>query len=608
MKRSKLSAQPIKMGAVQSRSDTRSAIVGSEKVIGIQLPGQSGKTRKMEEKIAEYMRITRNDNGADDLNIMISSNSKLLVSQTTSRLNSDLGPELGDDSDSINTDSDAEDDGAEYAVLRNGADTWTSSAKREPMELVLDIIDDIVSMIVCCANAARFKKLLKVLERLQQSKHFKRKINIWIDEAHKCIKLLLKSKFNYVIALSKIARVTLVTASWDPIDKYFNIPRIPYEHTHPDVYRSLHECEWRIVEPLVPDDNESVDEAGPFDMSTSAPGYIQQIFNNPELLPIIEAPGKHWLIPGNSRTATHDAICDFLFSRGWAGLKLNGKEKFLTIQLNRMVIEYNKYNERKEEPKDVLARLFREFPELGEVPFFITGLNCIKEGITFQGEHFMLDGAILPNVASPSDAYQLACRLAGNLKGLSIYARYAKPLIITTSRMEKKIKKQENIAIYLPRILYEEGRTVPTQFDKNRAARGKVAHDIRGKGYRVFKNYEHFKGYANLIDKKTTFREHPDPEDEHYPFHAASVQSTRGGARKPRYLTEVIDKVEHAYGGGGGMKTGTPCYLDIALIDTLVWVVYIHDVPGIDRFVANADRIYPDEAKTWEPLAKNYTE
>jgi hypothetical protein len=596
------------MGAAQSRRDKQPTIDGSDKVKGIQLPGQSGKTRKMEEKIAEYMRITRNNNGADDLNIMISSNNKLLVSQTMNRLNTDLGPEMDDDSDSINTDSEAEDDGAEYAVLRNGAETWTCSARREPIELAFDIVDEIVSMIVCCANAARFKKLIKVLERLQSSKHFKRKINIWIDEAHKCIKLLLKPKFNHVLSLSKIARVTLVTASWDPIDKYFNIERIPYEYTHPDVYRSLHECEWRIVEPLVPDDNESVDEAGPFDMSTGAPGYILQIFNNPELLTIIEQPGKHWLIPGNSMTVTHDAICNFLFARGWAGLKLNGKEKSLTIHVNGEVIEYNKYNANKEEPKDVLARLFREYPQLGDVPFFITGLNCIKEGITFQGEHFMLDGAILPNVASPSDAYQLACRLAGNLKGLPIYARYVKPLIITTSRMEKKIKKQENIAIYLPRILYEEGRTVPTQFDKNRAARGKVAHDIKGKGYRVFKNYEHFKGYATLLDKKTTFKEHPNPEDEHYPFHAASVQSTRGGTRKPRYLTEVIDKVELAYGGGGAMKTGAPCYLDIALIDTLVWVVYIHDLPGIDRLVANADSIYPDEAATWEPLAKNYME
>jgi hypothetical protein len=219
----------------------------------------------------------------------------------------------------------------------------------------------------------------------------------------------------------------------------------------------------------------------------------------------------------------------------------------------------------------------------------------------------MLDGAILPNVASPSDAYQLACRLAGNLKGLSIYARYVKPLIITTSRMEKKIKKQENIAIYLPRILYEEGRTVPTQFDKNRAARGKVAHDIKGMGYRVFKDYIIFKGYVDLLGRITQFKETPKPDSPNYPLHSVSVQSTRGGNAQPRYLTEVIDKIDLAYGGGGGLKTGFPCYLDIANSETLVWVAVIPDIPNIMRLVANADSVYADESEKWLPLAKDYS-
>ena len=594
------------MGASTSRATEQVNLPGFEKVNGIQLPGQSGKTRKMEEKITEYQQITRNDRGEDDFNIMISSNNKILVDQTMNRINTDLGPQLDEDNESVDTNSDAEDDGSEYAVLRNGAETWTSSTNKEPMELALDIIDDVVSMIVCCSNAARFKKLVKILERLQSSKHFKRKINIWIDEAHKCIKLLLKENFNRVLSFSKVARVMLVTASWDPIDKYFNIPRIPYQYTHPEVYRSLHECEWCIIEPIIPDDNESVDEPGTFDMNSKAPGYVLQIFTDITLVANIEQPGKHWLIPGNSLTKTHDAITDFLRSRSWSGLKLNGKEK--VIYVNDRIIDYNIYNDKKEEPKDVLARLFNEYPELNEVPFFVTGLNCIKEGITFQSNSFMFDGAILPNVASPSDAYQLACRLAGNLKGLDNYEYYEKPLIITTTRMEKRIKKQENINIYLPRILYEEGRTLPTQLDKNRAARGKVSHDIKGKGYRVFKDYSSFKGYAELILKKSHFKEHPDSDDPHYPLHAVSVQSVRGGQRKPRYLSEVIDKIELAYGGGGGMKTGFPCYLDIALPDTLVWLVVIHDIPNIDRMVANADRIYPDESHKWEPLAKNYLE
>ena len=597
------------MGASQSRSSTQANIPGWEKVNGIQLPGQSGKTRKMEEKIAEYMAFTRNDNDDDDLNILISSNSKLLVEQTTTRFDNDLGPQCADDSESSDSTS-SSDDGAEIVVLKNGASTWTSSVKKEPMELFADILDDEVSMIVCCANTARFKKLIMILERLEKSKHFKRKINIWIDEAHKPLTLLLKEQNNRIIAFKKIARVTLVTASWDPIDKYFAIPRIPYEVTHPDVYRSLHECEWRIIEPLMPDDDDDAgEETCHFDMSTQAPGYIQQIFNDAHLLAFIEQPGKKWLIPGNSRTITHDAIAEYLVNRGWNGLKLNGKEKALRIHVGDRVIDYTTYNNLKQEPKDVLARLFHEYPELSDAPFFVTGLNCIKEGITFQGENFMFNGAILPNITSPSDAYQLACRLAGNLKGLDIYTSYARPLVITTSRMERKIKKQENIAIFLPRILYESGRTLPTSSDKNRAARGYVRHDAKGMGYRVFKHYSTFLGYTGLLGRRTLFREAQNTSlgDPFYPFHTASIQSSRGATSKPRYLTEAIDKIDLAYGGGGALKTGFPCYLDINDSTTLVWVAVVPDIPDIMRLTDHADSIYPDESSAWMPFAKDYT-
>ena len=594
------------MGASQSNTVTPHQMPGWEKVKGIQLPGQSGKTRKMEEKISDYMAITRNDNAEDDFNILISSNSKLLVEQTTSRFDNDLGPQNIIESDSV--DSTSDDDGEEYVVLKNGATTWTSSIKKEPMELFADILDDEVSMFVCCANAVRFKKLLLILERLEKSRHFQRKINLWIDEAHKALKLLLKADNYKVISFDKVSRVTLVTASWDPIDKYFAIPRIPYEFTHPDVYRSLHECEWRIIEPIMQDeDEESDDEVRPFNMSVTAPQYVQQIFNDNNLVSFIEYPGKHWLIPGNSRTITHDWIATYLLDRGWNGLILNGKEK--AIRIGNTSIDYTAYNKDKLEPKDVLARLFVEHEELNDAPFFVTGLNCIKEGITFQSEQFMFNGAILPNVSSPSDAYQLACRLAGNLKGLTVYSAYARPLIITTSRMERKIKKQENINIFLPRILYESGRTLPTLLDKNRAARGSVEHDIKGMGYRIFKNYDTYAGYIKLLGRKTLFKSTTNtvPGDRYYPLYTASIQSSRGASSKPRYVTEAIDKIDLAYGGSGALKTGFPCYLDINDSLTLVWIAVIPNIPEIQRLTDHADSVYPDESSQWLPLAKDYT-
>lgn len=602
------------MGAAQSN---QSDIQGWEKVSGIQLPGQSGKTRKMEEKIAEFMNLTRNDNGEDDFNIMISSNSKLLVGQTSTRLHNDLGPagaalpaEAVEENalEEYDSDSYSEASSDEYTVLKNGSTTWTSSIKKTPADIILGILEEEISMIVCCSNVPRFRKLVEILERLQKSRFFQRKINIWIDEAHKCIKLLKRPEFSRCLAFTKIARLTLVTASWDPIDKYFAVPRITYEFTHPAVYRSLHECEWRIVEPATVEaaEDEDDDVTGPFDNASGAPAYVQQIFAIPSLLERIEQPGKHWLIAGNSRTVTHDLIATALVERGWNGLVLNGKEKAVRFFDGTEPINFTEYNKDKLEPKEVLEKLFNEYPQLQDAPFFITGLNCIKEGITFQGHAFMLDGAILPNISSPSDAYQLGCRLNGNLKGLEIYPNYAKPLVITTSRMEQKIKKQENIAIYLPQILYDMAINLPTPFLKRQASRGKVNHDPSGTGYRIFKTYETFKKYTEMLGRRSQFKEMPDA-GPYYPLHTVSVQSTRGGTSMPRYLTEVIDKIDLAYGGGGGMKTGFPCYLDIKRPETLVWVAVVHNTADIRRLCNYADTICPDESESFIGQAVDYS-
>jgi hypothetical protein len=593
------------MGAAQSCRSTQDDVPGWEKVYGIQLPGQSGKTRKMEDKITEYMTVTRNDDGEDDFNIMITSNSKLLVEQSTSRLDGDLGPDDPEITNDIIDEDDMSDvSGTEYAVLKNGASTWTSSNKTSVSDIVLGIIEDEISMIVCCANVPRFKKIIAILEYLEKSKNFKGRINLWLDEAHKYIKLLRKDVFNRILAFRRVARVCLVSASWDPIDKYYSIPRITYQYTHPDVYRSLHECEWRIIQPDVIEEETAEDDDSPFDMSSGAPGYIRKVFDNRELAAFIEQPGKHWLISGNSRTVTHDAIAVLLVERGWNGLILNGKDKVLRFANGDADIDYVFYNKQKLEPKDVLEGLFNDYPELHDAPFFITGLNCIKEGITFQGPAFMLDGAVLPDISSPSDAYQLGCRLNGNLKGMPIYAGYSKPLVVTSSRMEKKIKKQENIAIYLPRILYEAGINLPSPFLKRQAARGKVSHDIKGLGYRIFKDYHTFKCYIDLLGRRTHFSDVLKPGET---LHSVSVQSTRGGNSMPRYLTEVIDKIDLAYGGGGGIKTGFPCYLDITKPETLVWVAVVADLPDIKKRCANADRIYPDESLELLPLALDYS-
>ena len=570
-------------------------VQGSQKVKGIQLPAQSGKTRKMEDRIADYMKEARANNDDDDINFLISSNNKILVQQTTTRFDADLGP-------AEETSSDSSDD--EGCILVNGAESWVSSAAMSP-KIEVEYIGNLMllgeySMLVCCANAVRFKRLKELVIKLQSSTRFRGRINIWIDEAHKSLKLW--KKYLDVLTYSKIKSVTLVTATWDPIDKLYSIPRITYEFTHPEVYRSLHESEWKIVEPLI-DDDASINEENTLDSSTTAPGYITQVFGVKELWQRINRPGTCWLVPGNTKTITHDAIAEDLIERGWNGMKLNGKMKVI-YEMGKPTKEYMEYNHNKEEPKDVLARLFRENPSLRTRPFFVTGLNCIKEGITFQGEAFMFDGAIIPNMSNASDAYQLASRIAGNIKGFGLYETHKTPLIITSSRMMKKIKKQENIAIFLPRILYTAGREVPTVLDKSTAARGKVPHDPKGFGYRVFSTYDTYVAYITDLGRRTLFTDAPNGGDKYPGKHTCSVQSSRGAEAQPRYLTEVIDKIDLAYGGSGAIKTGFPCYLDLAT-GGLVWVAVVSDKMTKDAINA-ADLKYPDESQTLLPLAKDY--
>jgi len=589
------------MGSSNSTPSTPNPL-GYQKVKGIQLPGQSGKTRKMEEKLKDFMLQARKNNGEDDLNIMLTSNNKILVEQTSGRINNDLGPESEKDDSSLNSDESIEDPPSDI-ILVNGAGEWTSSQNMEVNDMYADIIDDKIGMFVCCSNGARIKKTAALIKKLQESRHFKKKINIWVDEAHKTIRIL--KKYLDILSYSKVHSIILVTASWDPIDKLYKIPRFTYEVTHPEVYRSLRECEWKIVEPLI-SDTESTDEIAVYDLSCTAPGYIAQILQSQGLREKIEKPGSCWLIPGNSRTLTHDVIADDLIQRGWNGLKLNGKEKSLTIHVDKLVIDYTEYNSKKQEPKDVLSNLFKEFPRLKSAPFFVTGLNCIKEGITFQGEGFMFDGAIIPSMSNASDAYQLACRLAGNLKGLENYKTHSSPLIITTSRMQKKIQRQENINIFLPRILYEEGRDIPTEMDKNRAARGDVKHDPKRYGYRVFKSFDIFSNYIKEIKKKKSkFTKQPNGKGLYKGKHTCSVQSSLGAKEQPRYLTEVIDKIALAYGGTGS-RVGFPCYLDIAKApEGLVWVVVISESTDKDLIIT-ADSKFPNEYDELIKFAKEY--
>ncbi len=595
-------------------------IPGGYKVRGIQLPGQAGKTKKMQDYIAENMNIARSQGNNDDFNIVISSNNKLLVDQTTKRMSDDLGPKNVQESllEILSLDSDSTDDSSNEpdAILKNGASSWTSSQNKSVQDLCWQTINNEISMIVCCAHPKRFKKLIKMIIELQKSQFFKAKINIWIDEAHKSLKLW--KKYAQILTFSKIRLVTLVSATFDPIDRVFSVRRFTYDKTHPDVYHSLADSTFHIVE-CVEETKEvdiledEIEEDDNIDLTTNAPAFLEAVLENPQYLEMIEKPGQCWFTPGNNKKVTHDTIASFLLERKWNGIKLNGVDKH--IYVNKRTIPYQQYNVEKAEAKDVLAKLFREYPSLRDAPFFITGLNCLKEGITFQGPSFLFNGLVIPEIQNQSDLYQLICRGLGNIKHFDLYKNRptnAKLHIICTEKTKKAAMRQENIDINLPRILFEAGRDLPTDTDKQIAANGKMKHDKRGLGYRVFVAHEDFKRYLKELGRKSKFTDLAKCSDKNsekkFPgYYVCSIQTSRGATKQPRYLSEAIAKIHLATGGHGAEKAGFPVYLDITDKHSLVWLAVVPEGDEYKQKIEDADKAVHDQTELLVKQMKHYT-
>jgi hypothetical protein len=396
------------------------------------LPAQSGKTRKVEDLIIHYKNI-HECFGDGDVNIVISANNILLVKQTEARMKKDLA-----------TDSE---EGANDAVIKSGVFSWTSGEKEcniSARELKDRIQDDEVEMVVLCAHPKRLKYLAEMLQLLGTSRFFTKKINIWIDEADKSIKLW--AKHAAVLSLPTIHQVTLVSATFATVvAKYGQLQVMPFEVTHPACYRRLKDAK-RFEENFA---------------TADAAEFVKHvILKNREKL---VRPGMRAFIPGEMRKASHDAIADFLYSIGFIVIVINGERKEILVP-GEPKIDLRCYltvsnGETPEEFNVQLAKLYTE-NNWKRFPLAITGFYCVERGVTFQcgpepGVHdgFLFDYGVIPPIACKSEAYQAMARLFGNIGHLPTY----KPVeIYTTSAMFNKVEKQEEMAVNLSRMVYEQ--------------------------------------------------------------------------------------------------------------------------------------------------------
>lgn len=390
-------------------------------------PAQSGKTRTMQEKIKYYELLVRTFGSSSALNIVICSNNKSLVEQTTARMTSDLY-----DSSSVSSDDRNADD-----VINGSCFSWTSGTKKNNVtvsHLENEINKKRVTMVVCCAHKKRLAYLYSLMNEINSSDLFQGSINVWIDEADESISLWSNPTID-VTKFRKVESVTLVSATFNSVmKKYGRIKVLPLEITHPEVYHKIEEC--NIIEDCTA--GNSVD-------------YLKAIYS--KYSETLSRPGMKLFAPGDIEIATHDQIADFLGGQGFAVMVLNGKRKCIIVPGQPEPIDINSQidDDIPEEIGRVMVRIYND-NNLYKFPFAITGQMCLGRGLTFQSSDFMFDFGIMSNIKNEATAYQCACRMAGNIKG---HAGYEPATIVTTTNMKATILRQEKIAIQLARLVFD---------------------------------------------------------------------------------------------------------------------------------------------------------
>ena len=131
---------------------------------------------------------------------------------------------------------------------------------------------------------------------------------------------------------------------------------------------------------------------------------------------------------------------------------LNGTEKCIIKPDGSKINIADHIDENKpEEIGKVMTRIYYD-NGLDKGLFAITGQLCLGRGLTFQNENFMFGFGIIPPMSDAANAYQCACRMAGNIKKVN---GYRQATLVTTMKMKQTILKQEDVAATLARRVYD---------------------------------------------------------------------------------------------------------------------------------------------------------
>lgn len=541
-------------------------------------PAQSGKTRSMQEWIRE------NEETAEHLNILIASNNRLLAAQLTKRFQDDGFGSSGSDSDISDEDDKSEAD--DHIDEISKVYSWMSGSGRPRIDvgtLADHIKEDDVTMVVCCANKTRMVHIKKLLENLEKSRLFNKRISIWIDEADVSVKLWTKTvdftKFSHV------DRVVLVSATFDSVFKMYSTIRIKgYEEVfNLPTYLRYEECD-------ITEEEEN---------KNSCLEYLKGILDKHSEM---SEPGAKLFVPGEIKVSTHNDIADMLRAKNFAVMVLNGERKEIILPDGTKIrISLAANIEAPGELSSKLAELYLQH-NLSRFPFAITGQICLGRGITFQSPNFMFSHGVIPDLNDEAAIYQCVARLLGNTKE---FEGFTAPKVYCTYRTNVVCKHLARIAENIARVAHEKGwvdismAMVEEVAGQKPPVKQPAIVDVNS--YRIYTDEKTAIKALRMVYPKYSFR-HRDRKDG---FFVAAC----GGPAAATSLADAIKKSHILTGGGDAATRWIPCYRDLADPNSVRYVMLMARLPkeeisragakmARDQLLEAVDAVCPHEAYT----------
>jgi hypothetical protein len=598
----------------------------------IHLPAQSGKTRKMTDLIQKWRRMIEHQQLQHNVNIIFTSNTKLLAKQTEKRVVDTVDHAEDDDmSDLTEKSSDLSDDDLvsahdsedinqsipseckTYAWVHEPRVKGCKPTTKSASDLALDIMFETYDNIICCTNSTRTRKtfdLIEILRKMWLRNPLLKKVSIWVDEAD-CAIRIWKPYVDACRSLGDfIENVIMITATMVPVYKYLESIGVDcwlrvYENTHQPTYH-------RYVESNILHDFSDDSVIDPMRIETKLSAnqkcvsYMERILSSTEV-----AFNSKWFCPGLKNRTSHEEVCAMLLKRGFNVLILNGNEKEIRYSDMRPALPITDLLEHDLEIATTLNTLYYT-TDLCTAPFAVTGHLCVGRGVTFASKRelgeFLFTHAIIPTgYLGGEDAYQLVSRCIGNIKD---FKTYVPPVIFIDKGTHEKIIEQEKLAVVLASTLYTVNE------DETQLVTGKTINELMG---REIITHKATKKMTTRSEKKSVPVTKPDGLAKYRVYGtiedvmAACKILKYKGVHKPRdtskdafgrYMTSLNSKKEaaslekartrakntRAYGThdkGKGVtytwRTYLPCYVNLNDVSSLVFVFIIRPDEASDE-------------------------